>query len=891
MVRKGWVGVVPVVWAAAVLYAPAAHAIGLGRLSVSSNLGEPLRAEIPVLALRPGERGSVHARLASSGAFAEAGIRKSRALRSVICHIGRAKNGQYVVFLHSTHPIMAPFLHFLLRLKWSGGTLLHEYTALLNPANGVIAIGAGQAAPKALPAVGRIAAQHTQPAPRRPQPATMRVRPGETLWAVAERAAPDHRAMAQTLEAFFRANPRAFYRHNVNDLRAGARLQAPGRRAILAIPRRQAGAWLGAQATTWTHYQEALAGRPVTSTGHSHGLGGMLHAVRVVPTRRAALRIEPAALPGRARAEGSGHGTQMPGPLGARVAHLQQQLQKTQRLMTVEDRELALLEREVRARAQAHPAATGAIRTLAKPVVQGKAVPKARVPAVKGTAQAGTHVITRPLVAAHPAIAKPIAAPKPHPLAPVTAPSAQPSFFQTLLSTERLPILGALLAVLAGGFLIIRRRRQSMAEFEESILSGGGLNSEGQMADTAGLPKTPEASFLSEFSQAAGGLGAMHTDEVDPLAEADVYLAYGRDEQAEEILKEAAAKDTGRLELKLKLLEIYFQRHDVKTFEIVAEEIYAGSDGRGPLWHKVEEMGRKLDPENPLFRKSREKPAGMDREEERGAADDKPSAALADRIDFAGMARELEAVSLPGNAAGGDEGLLWTSGPAGDARPGEGDQAAHDAGAIDFPTHGEIGAEPAGETGTDAGGDAGLDFSLDFPSASEPATPNDSGQAQEPPGDHGLDFAWDAGTTAQAPEADAESSQVSFEDAGKTKDSADFEGLSFEAPAEPESDEDTRACDSEEFALRFDDADMADLSTLDLQLGAKATPTPEAANGSNALTEAETDGDAVETKLDLARAYLEMGDSEGARSILDEVRSEGNAQQRQVAESLVANLA
>ena len=68
------------------------------------------------------------------------------------------------------------------------------------------------------------------------------------------------------------------------------------------------------------------------------------------------------------------------------------------------------------------------------------------------------------------------------------------------------------------------------------------------------------------------GMGSMQADEVDPLAEAEVYMAYGRDEQAEAVLKEAATRDPERHELKLKLLEIYQQRDDIKSFETLAEE-------------------------------------------------------------------------------------------------------------------------------------------------------------------------------------------------------------------------------------------------------------------------------------------------------------------------------
>lgn len=149
--------------------------------------------------------------------------------------------------------------------------------------------------------------------------------------------------------------------------------------------------------------------------------------------------------------------------------------------------------------------------------------------------------------------------------------------------------------------LIIWRRRRSIAEFEESILSGSALDIQTDTAET-GTASTAatDTSFLSEFG--VPGMGGMQTDEVDPIAEAEVYMAYGRDEQAEEVLKEAINRDS-RPELKLKLLEIYRSRNEVKEFETLAEELYP-AHGNEPdeVWRKVVEMGQQISPANPLFK-------------------------------------------------------------------------------------------------------------------------------------------------------------------------------------------------------------------------------------------------------------------------------------------------
>ncbi len=114
-----------------------------------------------------------------------------------------------------------------------------------------------------------------------------------------------------------------------------------------------------------------------------------------------------------------------------------------------------------------------------------------------------------------------------------------------------------------------------------------------------GVVNTGDNSLASDFSRE--GLGNIDTDEVDPIAEAEVYLAYGRDAQAEEILKEALKKDPQRQEIYLKLLEIHAQHNKPSAFETVAAELYSVSQGQGEVWQKAVGLGRQLDPNNPMF--------------------------------------------------------------------------------------------------------------------------------------------------------------------------------------------------------------------------------------------------------------------------------------------------
>jgi pilus assembly protein FimV len=198
---------------------------------------------------------------------------------------------------------------------------------------------------------------------------------------------------------------------------------------------------------------------------------------------------------------------------------------------------------------------------------------------------------------ARPASAVAAAAKKPAP------PPPEPSVLDDLLENPLVPALGVgLLAVLLGlGFYKMRQKRKTAAvdsSFLESRLQPDSFfgASGGQRIDTAETNNPTGSSMVYSPSQldAAG--------DVDPVAEADVYLAYGRDLQAEEILKEALRINPQRVAIHAKLLEIYAKRRDVKAFEMVAAEAYNLTHGSGPEWEHICELGRELDASNPMYR-------------------------------------------------------------------------------------------------------------------------------------------------------------------------------------------------------------------------------------------------------------------------------------------------
>ncbi|MBC7435395.1 MAG: fimbrial protein FimV, partial [Bdellovibrionales bacterium] len=194
--------------------------------------------------------------------------------------------------------------------------------------------------------------------------------------------------------------------------------------------------------------------------------------------------------------------------------------------------------------------------------------------------------------ASKPAVKAPVAPPPPPP---------EPTIVEQLMENPLIPGAAVLLlALLAGfGFYRVRQRRRSTqvdSSFLESRLQPDSFfgASGGQRIDTNEGGATGSSMVYSPSQLDAAG-------DVDPVAEADVYLAYGRDLQAEEILKEAMRTNPSRVAIHGKLLEIYAKRRDGKGFEVVAAEAFGLTHGDGPEWEHICELGRELDPSNPMY--------------------------------------------------------------------------------------------------------------------------------------------------------------------------------------------------------------------------------------------------------------------------------------------------
>lgn len=575
-----------------------AHAAGLGKLSVTSALGQPLVAEIELFAADKAELDSLSASLASDQAFRDARVEFAPVLSSLRFAVAKKPNGKAVLKVSSSHPVNDPFIDMLVELNWASGRLVREYTVLLDPPGmgGVQTVAPVAVAPTpiAVPVPVPAAAPQAQaapaaavkpaPAPQTAAPDRVKVKRGDTLTGIASRVRPQSVSLEQTLLGLYRDNNQAFA-GNMNRLKAGKTLNVPSAEKVAAIPQQEAVRELKLQADDWRAYRQKLASA-VSAAPEAEAAAGQASSGKITP------KVEDRAKPAPAAQQDVLKLSKLTPPAGvagkadeARV--LQEKLRAQEEDATA--RENALRESDQR------------VVTLEKQIQDMQ-----KLVEMKEKAQNGAFAPAAPA----PAAPAPEAAPVPKPVfAPaVAAPSASSgpteNWYAPLLANPMywggglaaLGLGGVLWWMMAGG-----GRRRKAGALEDSLITGGDIRPNTVIgAASGGSVNTGDTSFLTDFSQA--GLGTIDTHDVDPIAEAEVYMAYGRDAQAEEILKEAINNTPDRHEIRVKLLEIYAARRNTATFEAVAGELYAALGNKSsPLWDKACEMGRSIDPTNPLY--------------------------------------------------------------------------------------------------------------------------------------------------------------------------------------------------------------------------------------------------------------------------------------------------
>jgi pilus assembly protein FimV len=834
-----------------------AGAAGLGRLTVQSSLGQPFSADIELVSVTKEEMGSLSARLAHPDTYRTANLQYNPALTGARVTIERRPNGQPYIKIASSRPVTEPFIDVLVELTWAAGRLSREYTALLDPPGTAPAPAPVIAAtPESRPAPAP--APSPQPAakaaPERPsQPVTPAapvaggkeygpIQRGETLGKIAKEVMPEGVTLEQMLVALYQSNSDAFINKNLNLVRTGKILRVPDREEVAAITKGEAAKVYRTHVADWNSYRQkvadaagkapddgrsAVSGKITTRVEEKRAGGEAKDVVRLSKGEApgAAAKGKPRSSAERVRAleEEAVAREKALKEANERVAQLEKTIKDMQKLAELKSPGMAAAQQQAQQATAPKPEAKAPAKPEAKkPDAMAAAKPE---PAKPETKKPDAVAAAKP-EPAKPEPAKPEAA-KPEPakpeadkLAQAAAPEAkkdtppakpapkkaappppEPDLVDQIMEAVTDPLYlgigGGILALGIVAFAMARRRRRGDDDGAQVAprLGKAAAAAAGAAAVTSDTTAAPEAG------------AAAPADDVDPLAEAEVYIAYGRDGQAEEILKEALSRNPQRQDVQLKLLEIYSARKDKTAFAKVAGDLHKQTGGAGDVWLKAAAMGYALDAANPLY------VAGKD------LAPAAPAAA----------------------AATADVDLDLGLGDAGTAT-----DITLDAGAADSATGTDTGILDLGAEEKAAGQAAAPDFTLEVPAAGGTQT----------------DINLDATTTA-APAQDT--------------NMLDFQ---IELPKAAEEVPTRAAPPAAAGADSGMDFKLDDLSIEDTKSEASA-----AAGG-------EKDGHwyDVQTKFDLAKAYQEMGDKDGAKEILQEVIKEGDAEQKAQAKSLMDSL-
>ncbi len=485
--------------------------------------------------------------------------------------------------------------------------------------------------------------------------------------------------------------------------------------------------------------------------------------------------------------------------LKTRMAEMEEQLESMQRLIMLKDDEMMAIQKQF-GKEQSEATPEAALEEAAPETATDADSEKMAAEEMEGMSAEGEAAAEKPAEMA-----------KPVPATPAPEPVSEAGLVDDLMGMLEDPMVmygGIGLLVLIVGFVVYKKRKAS-GGFEESIFNAGG--DVGATAES--MEDNNESSMVSDFAMSEmSGMSGIAADaaDVDPVSEADVYLAYGRHQQAEEILNEALASDPNRHDVKLKLLEVFFAAKNNGGFEKAAQELHdALGDESDPLWAKAVTMGQQLCPDNSLFGGSSQPSEDLSSQADESPASDISEASEDDLLDF-----DFD--------IGSDE----------DGNEGIDDVFAE----LEAAT---TGSEVADEVVESSDADTSLDFEA-------PVTPEEAEAPAESSEDNSLDF---------------DVSDLDF-----NLDAEDSEDKTEETPVAETAEDDN--------SLDFDMADSE----------------PAAADAGDLTDDAFGEVDEVGTKLDLAKAYVDMGDSDGARSILDEVLEEGDDAQKAQANELLSQL-
>ncbi len=827
--------------AVTLLASNSAYPLGIGDIELHSALNQNLKAEISLLVSQDENISDIRVNLAPPAKFDEAGIPHTAFLSKIQFQPIVKPDGSVVIQLSSKEALREPFLDFLVEVSWAKGNLYREFTVLVDPPatyqqeTVLVASNtnyAGQTVDSGASSLSGadLATDNRFQTPGEYGP----IEKNDTLWEIAEKNITDPDiSVEQMVMAIYKANPGAFYQDNVNALMAGERLHIPENSIVLKLSRKQARDEFRQQTNEWS----GKISPPVESDSSVVEAGAPelssqlkllapaeteINQQDIVAAGETEKSEELEAKPAEETVE-TGESGQDFQEIQARLDKLEQQLTSMQELLALKDQQLAVLQNQK----------------------QGSELqPKTEQVAPEAVAQSS---VGQPIE--HQESSKTLE-PLNQPVKPAQTNLPRPSEAIDPYYLVVGSVGSTLLLVL--GWLWWRQRKLE----EDTTESMFATSSEIVLPETEEDLSIPvindnssydvgtvgESSFLSEFIPDEFDALEDNQNEVDPISEADVYLAYGRYQQAEELIRQAIENQPERNECKLKLLEIYYAEENKNAFEDYSRELAEkGKKDDAAFWSKVTEMGLDLSPESELF--STETYTDIEAENEsEGSGDDlhftESDVNLTEDV-ISAEELELDPVDLEVVDQNQEEPEIdQFSSVTMELEPGFSE--------IQKNNHKDANTPEA------------------EPSSSSHIGENSEQENDENPESVGFDFSSLSGI-----EVEQQGS------GGQETDENELEALDFDFTDKLSDPKLEKSLSEGSFSFDFDiESSESDDGSMEYESQVADL----------------TDMDEFETKIDLAKAYVDMGDADAAKLIAKEVVEKGNDIQKKEAQAVLDRL-
>lgn len=909
------------VWLASllILLPSVASGLGLGRIKLKSALNQPLNATIPLMSVKQEDLETLKVKLADPNAFEKVGIERSLLLTQIKFTIQSSGKRNYVV-LKTRGAVTEPFLNFLVEVNWARGKMLREYTVLLDPP--VVASKYNKVKSVSKPKIRSTTSSKpsAKSSSKRNQSSggygkgkvrslgksssggnarstskgysgsSYRVKRGQTLYSIAKKVRPDKsNSVEQVMMAIYRNNPEAFNKNNINTLKAGKILKLPKKDEVEKLSKRDARSQVRDHAAAWKQGLSAPAsgGRSeqiAKSAGTVKNSGKKDKKFRIYATEEDLKGVKSVQESTTAKSSGNKEIDDLRNKikllqekseadkaekekLQGQVNDLEKEMKSLERLLVLKDKELARLQKgsvateeekvEVEAvkvdqEGSKEDKPEEASETKKADMAPEKTEPK--IEEKQSNKEEPKEKLQEIQMPERPKVA-----------------SEKSMFDDPKIWAIAAGVVAFILIIIWIILRAIFRRKED--EYDSGERATTVITSvEPESVRDAEIPAdeddfTDDNDLFVDIDSDELGLGGdLENDEPDsdPYAEIDIYLSYSKYESAINVAKGLLDSDPSDQKVRFKLLEIYAQSGESAQFENEAAVFFSNDAGGSEEWEKIKSMGQKLCPDSDLFSDSG------------SAVAEQAEQVIDDEIDFGDLTDEIEQADDENEMEESFDMELSDDDLSFDLEENDSEVAE----AIEEQDGTSISTEEAEE-------DSNLiDFALDD---AEVAADSFDDLTEEI---DSLEFDIDDDSNEETVEQPTRTLDLSAleENAASNADSSELDD--FEIDLDLTKDEGKLSDDpvlqesvksEEEFSLddELDDFDV------DFDEGNELFSISDEDDDFEEDMESE---DEIGTKLDLAKAYVDMGDSEGAREILQEVINEGNDEQKKQANELLAKI-